>query len=282
MSEGVQMKVGDLEQMLFEAFPRHDAEPWDNPGLCVGDAGAVVEGIAFALDASAKTIKAAADSGCNVLVTHHPLFIGGGPTRFAPECEAFAPGAGRAVFEAIKRSVAVISMHTNADRSPRLRSLYVDLLGWECIGSFEHMGAGEDDEGKPGLGVVFQLPPGAVLGDVARRCAAAFSSCPRVWGESSRPVKRLALLNGSWSGQEVYDACMDNSLDCVIVGETKYHFCADAQPHLSIVDLGHDVSELPLVGLLIDVLAAAGLGSVHIVDLTQSAGNWWTACEEGK
>ena len=45
MSEGVQMKVGDLEQMLFEAFPRHDAEPWDNPGLCVGDAGAVVEGI---------------------------------------------------------------------------------------------------------------------------------------------------------------------------------------------------------------------------------------------
>ena len=58
------------------------------------------------------------------------------------------------------------------------------------------------------------------------------------------------------------------------MGEARYHFCLDAQPHLSIIDLGHDVSELPIVDVLMQALADAGVTDIR--NLGCSLGNWWT------
>lgn len=46
------MRVSELEQALFERFPRDDAEAWDHVGLSVGDPTAEITCVACALDAS--------------------------------------------------------------------------------------------------------------------------------------------------------------------------------------------------------------------------------------
>ena len=68
--------VGELEEFLFKAFPREDAEAWDQPGLSVGDRSARIAKVAVALDQNVEAVLEAAEAGCNVLVTHQ--FVTGG------------------------------------------------------------------------------------------------------------------------------------------------------------------------------------------------------------
>lgn len=104
-----------------------------------------------------------------------------------------------------------------------------------------------------------------------------FDCHPRVWGDSKRPVDRIAFLNGSWGDPDLYERCVAAGIDCVIVGETRYHLCVDAQPYLSIIELGHDRSELPIVDVLIDALLACDVSRDDILDLRGMHRNWWTA-----
>ena len=100
---------------------------------------------------------------------------------------------------------------------------------------------------------------------------------PRTRGDSKRPVDRIAFLNGSWGDPDLYERCVAAGIDCVIVGETRYHLCVDAQPYLSIIELGHDRSELPIVDVLIDALLACDVSRDDILDLRGMHRNWWTA-----
>ena len=76
--------VGELEQALLELFPASDAESWDRTGLLVGDPRAVISGVAVALDATPRAVRAAQHIGANVLVTHHPAFLALCQHRRAP------------------------------------------------------------------------------------------------------------------------------------------------------------------------------------------------------
>lgn len=277
----MQMTVGELEAALFAAFPREDAEGWDQPGLSVGDRNAVVERVAFDLDQGSDAVLAAAAAGCNVLVTHHPPFIKGGPVEFGPATQGGVTGPGRAIYEAARLGVSVIAMHTNADRSPATRRAYARLLGYPCVGNFEHLqDPGRDVRGS-GYGALFEPQEGTTLASVADTCLVAFGGSPRVWGDPQRPVHRLALLNGSWGEPELYGVCMDAGIDCVVVGETRYHSAVDARPHLSVIDLGHDRSELPIVGVLRQAVIDAGVEQERTVLLDCSRGNWWTPERKG-
>lgn len=270
------LTVGALEEALFAAFPPGDAESWDHPGLAVGDRSAAVGSVAVNLDMTPQAVIAAAEAGCNVLVTHHPAFIKGGPSSFAPQADAAASGPGRFVWEAASRGVAVIAMHTNADRSLAARDAFTQLLGWSCEGCFEqYMDSARSAQGT-GFGAVYTLPQGSTLATASQRALEAFGGSPRVWGSPERPVRRLAFLNGSWGEQEVYDICVAQGIDCAMVGETRYHFCADAQPHLAVIDLGHDASELPLQRVLAQAVAQAGVPEQRIAVLECSSHNWWT------
>lgn len=274
--------VGALEYALFEAFPREDAESWDQPGLSVGDREAKVGKIAVNLDQNVEAVIEAAEAGCNVLVTHHPPFIKGGPTEFGPAQQGKTSGPGRMVYEAVKRGVNVIAMHTNADRAIATRAKFAELMGCSCEANFEFLMDRSRDAHGTGFGAIlrpdWQTP--ADLRLVAQVCARAFGGAPRVWGDPERAVSQIAFLNGSWSEPELYDICVREGLDCMIVGETRYHMCVDAQPHLSIIELGHDRSELPIADVLHATIADMGFGEDEIVDLQCSQHNWWTCGTE--
>ena len=275
------MTVGELEARLFEAFPRDDAEGWDQPGLAVGDRDTHVERIAFNLDMSCEAVVEAHKRGCKTLVTHHPPFIKSGPTELGPQGQAATSGPGRMLFEAARRGVNVIAMHTNADRSVAVREHFAQLLGCACLGNFEHLMDARREAQGTGFGALLEPAwDGAhTLAELGGRCATALGGAPRVWGEPERPVKRIAYLNGSWGEPELYGICVREGIDVMVVGETKYHMCVDAKPHLAVIDLGHDISELPIVDVLLNTVEGFGVaaGDLELLDCTRN--NWYCALE---
>lgn len=65
-------------------------------------------------------------------------------------------------------------------------------------------------------------------------------------------------------------------MDAVVCGEMKYHTALElAAAHVAVIELGHDVSELPLVAVLAEALARAGVPA-EAVTLVDQSENWWT------
>ncbi len=122
------------------------------------------------------------------------------------------------------------------------------------------------------LGMVCDAPAGETLESLAERCSARFGSTPRVWGDPSLPVSVVATTTGS-AGSVLADAQRAGA-DVLMGGEVRYHD-AMASP-VAVIELGHDVSEWPLVDVLYD--AVAGLPGVDKASITKDppAAGWWT------
>lgn len=123
--------VAQIEAAIASRFPVARAEAWDMVGLTAGDPGAEVTGVVLALDPTRAAIRTAAESGHNVLVTHHPPFLEP-PKRIGP-----GPGAGGVLYEALSAGVALINAHTNLDRDTAGQLLLVDRLGFKPTGPLE-------------------------------------------------------------------------------------------------------------------------------------------------
>lgn len=132
--------------------------------------------------------------------------------------------------------------------------------------------AGKADKG---FGMVCASEEGAIsLKHLAARSVSVFGSVPRVWGNPDTLLESIVTCGGS--ANDLVDLCLENGVDCLICGEVKYHVALEArQSGLSIIELGHDVSELPLCALLATEALAAGLPDSCIMVVDQSK-NWYT------
>lgn len=126
--------VAQLCAYLLHKFPGRDAEPWDNVGLLQGDGAAPVNGIAIALNATPETVISAAHAGCNVLVTHHPAFLGKRPQLSFRDTNALDVSLGAATLaKAHKLGISLIALHTNLDVSDEAVRLPAKLTGYEYL-----------------------------------------------------------------------------------------------------------------------------------------------------
>lgn len=263
--------VGALELALLAQFPREDAEEWDRMGLLVGDPAALVTGIAVALDVTRDAIEAARRMGANVLLTHHPAFIEP-PAAFSPS-HAVATAAGANVYEAVRKGIALMNFHTALDVSVVATRLLPGMLNLD----FERVLAPIAPASPKGYGQLCMVRAHDKpfrLSHLAARCTSVFGRMPRVWGDSSALLERIVIANGS--AGDIADATFTAGADCLVCGEVKYHAALDAlQRGLAVVELGHDVSELPLCALLAQAAIDAGIEADAVRIIDQSA-NWST------
>lgn len=264
--------VRAVEELLLDEFPAADAESWDRTGLVVGEGAVAVSKVALALDPTVAAIEKAAALGANVLVTHHPPFLDP-PDSFAPErSRALNPGAG--VWAALRSGVALMCFHTALDVSARAARVLPGMLGLDFTGRIVEPSSAAAPKGYGQLCRVAPNDAGdqPTLGVLAARCTAVFGRQPRVWGDFEAPLRRVVTATGSLGS--VGRAALAAQADCVVCGEVKYHEALElAGAGLAIVELGHDVSELPLVALLAQSLLAAGLGEERLLVIDQSE-NW--------
>ena len=263
------LTVGELERRLLELYPREDAESWDRTGLVVGDPGEPVSSVAIALDPTYAALCACREFGANVLITHHPLFIDP-PQGFL----AFGNGgdaAGARVHAAARWNVSCLSFHTALDVS----SDGARMLPWILDLEFDGIVVPSAREGRLGYGQLCTVRGGELdLRGLAMRCKRVFGRTPRVWGDPDAPVARVVTATGS--AGNVIGGALAQGGDCLVCGEVKYHDALDAQEQgLSLIELGHDVSELPFCAVLAKAVASVGVDaeSIHIYD---QSSNWFT------
>ena len=268
---GAPMSVGDLEHRLLALYPRADAEEWDRMGILVGDAGATVKGVAVALDVTQDAIAACVKLGANVLLTHHPAFLDP-PETIAPQMTR-AGTVGAAVWSAVSNGIALMNFHTALDANPDGNGALPRMLNLDAQGVICPIG----DDSLKGYGRVCSVRAADAplsLGQLAARCLSVFGRRPRVWGDSSDKLSRIVVATGS--AGNVVQPCLEDGIDCLVCGELHYHTALDAaQMGLRIIELGHDVSELPLAAVLGAAAVECGIpaDSVHAID---QSGNWDT------
>ncbi|MBV9099229.1 MAG: Nif3-like dinuclear metal center hexameric protein, partial [Frankiaceae bacterium] len=69
--------VADIAADLDRRYDPRWAEPWDAVGLVCGDPSAPVDRVHFAVDPVPAVVEEVIGLGAQLLVTHHPLFLGG-------------------------------------------------------------------------------------------------------------------------------------------------------------------------------------------------------------
>ena len=261
------MLISQLAEALLERFPAASAESWDHVGLSAGNPAEEVTGVLCALDATEANVVTAAETGANVLLTHHPVYIKA-PDAFVP-AQSSSPSASATVYEAIRRGVTIISLHTNLDRSREARELLPQLMGYTAKTSLEHAG----DPDALGLGSLCDIEPTTVAA-LAAHAAKAFDSEPRVWGNPDAPVTRLAYLGGSLG--EFGEYALQEGAQAIICGEAGYHICQDLSLRgLAVILLGHDRSEQSFVEILAKAATEAGIDPA-LVHKIKPSHQWWT------
>jgi dinuclear metal center YbgI/SA1388 family protein len=105
------MKIKEIISILEELSPLSYSEDFDNTGLLVGNSDQEVSGILVTLDTLESVVDEAIESGCNLIVSFHPIIFSGlkklnGKTYVE-----------RVVIKAIQNDIAIFSMHTALDNS---------------------------------------------------------------------------------------------------------------------------------------------------------------------
>ena len=280
--------IRELEQKLFDAFPAEDAISGDRIGLLVGNEKAEVTGIALALDAKVITIEAASAAGCNVLLTHHPVYWYP-PTQILKE----GPSEGASIYRAAELGVSLITMHTNLDCAPMAREMLLEPAGFTYTAPLALPSESDSELSAWSKTLVFSSDDGPLdkpipalgqlgepkdktampLGKVVTNYKRAFGAVAKVWGDPNKPLHRLATCSGA--GGSLVQRVINTGVDCFVTGEVAYHEAlALAAADVALIELGHDLSELPYRFCLQEFLLIAGYdkSKIHILGPTAS---WW-------
>lgn len=103
------MRLNQLIQILEELAPPSLQENYDNSGLLVGDPEMTVTAAMICLDSTEEVILDAVNSGCNLVIAHHPIVFSGLKRLTGSNYIE------RTIITAIKNGVAIYAIHTNLD-----------------------------------------------------------------------------------------------------------------------------------------------------------------------
>ncbi len=230
-------RVGEILELLEREAPLSSKEPWDNVGLLVGSLQQKVSRIGIALNVLPSTVNAAIFQKCSLLITHHPPF-------FSLEHVRTETPEGGALKSALCNDLAILSLHTNLDRSlqgingtlGKLLALRetIPLVPAENSNSFGDgiVGFLEEPLSLQALGAKIRLSwkLSWVIGYLS-------PERNREWVFS-----KIALLGGS--GSSFWQHASRQGAELFITGDLKYHHRIEAlQQGLSLVEVDHGEME---------------------------------------
>lgn len=226
-------RVNDIIYEMEKLAPTYLKEDFDNVGLMVGDRSKNVKKVLLALDCTLKVIEEGKENNVDLIITHHPLIFR------KPSSITTDTLQGRKIIELIKNDISLYSSHTNLDSvEGGLNSTIVSVLGFEGGRLIET----NLKDVKAGLGRVVELKEKITLEKLISniKCKLSIDSLRVVKGVNE--VSKIAIINGS--GQDFIGKAVAMGANCIITGDTTYHFASDyKEMGISIIDIGHFASE---------------------------------------
>lgn len=229
------MLLSELLNHFESIWPSSAAEAWDRPGLMLGAPGNSVSRVLLTVDVTSEVIAEAADLGCQLIVSHHPMYLRGvtelGESRLKGQLTAAA----------IRSNLAVFSAHTNADFQPHgVTNTLARALG---LGKLRPMN-------EFGHGAIGELESPESLLEFARRVSRALPPVAqgvKVSGDPGKEINTVAVLAGA--GDSYLDSVQLSGADVYVTSDLRHHPAQDftEQSKLTsgpaLIDISHWAAE---------------------------------------
>ena len=227
------IKVNNIIKEMELLAPTYLKEDFDNVGLMVGDKNKEVKKVLLALDCTLKVIEEAKKENVELIITHHPLIFK------RPSSITTDTLQGKKIIELIKNDISLYSSHTNLDSVENgLNDTIVSILGFD---NFKILEKNKRDD-KAGLGRIVSLNESIQLDDLISKIKKSLNINNLRVVKGKDKVNKIAIINGS--GQDFIGKAVALGADCIITGDTTYHFASDyKEMEISILDVGHFASE---------------------------------------
>lgn len=228
------MTVSDFYRILDTLYPRSLSCSWDNDGMMVcPDPETEVRRVLLSLDATEKAVAYAAENGCQLLLTHHPLLFR--PLR-ALNGESLT---GRRILASIGAHLTVVSLHTRLDSGDKgVNDMLAEALGLSVSGKF-------GDAEAPELGRLSVLAEPADAAAFADHVRVALG-CDAVRLTGEHPVRCVALVGGD--GKDMLHPAMLAGADTLVTGAASYNSALDAaEEGMNVIEAGHYHTEAPVL-----------------------------------
>ena len=217
------MQIKDIYNYLNDLSPFELQEKWDNSGLIVGNMEDKFENIYISLDLDLEMIEKIEPK--SLIITHHPLIFS--PIKTVND-DRYATKLLKIL---IKKDIALISMHTNIDKTHLNSYVGNDILGLNFEKSDDFVLTTKVDMSFEELQEYIKKK----LGITTLKVTA-----------STKKIKTLSLTTGSGMSLLPYI-----TTDCFLTGDIKYHEAMEAKAlGISLIDIGHFESEIHFCTLL--------------------------------
>ncbi|MGL5380811.1 Nif3-like dinuclear metal center hexameric protein [Clostridium sp.] len=228
-------KVKDIIKTMENMAPTYLKEDFDNVGLMVGDREKGVRKVLIALDCTLEALEEAKNEEVDLIITHHPLIFR------KPNSITTDTLQGKKIIELIKNDISLYSSHTNLDSVENgLNQTIVELLGYKSDELLEVNK--KTSKGNDGLGRIIRLDSEINLDEFVSLVKKKLSVEKIRVVEGNSTIKNIAVINGS--GQDFISKAVSKGADCIITGDTTYHFALDyKEMGITIIDVGHFSSE---------------------------------------
>ena len=227
------IKVNNIINEMELLAPTYLKEDFDNVGLMVGDKNKEVKKVLLALDCTLKVIEEAKKENVELIITHHPIIFK------RPSSITTDTLQGKKIIELIKNDISLYSSHTNLDSVENgLNDTIVSILGFDNSKILEK----NKRDDKAGLGRIVSLNESIQLEDLISKIKKSLNINNLRVVKGKDKVNKIAIINGS--GQDFIGKAVALGADCIITGDTTYHFASDyKEMEISILDVGHFASE---------------------------------------
>ncbi len=217
------MTVQTVYDFLNTYCPYDLAMEWDNPGLNVGRREAKVSRVLLAMDITDEVIDRAAEQGCELIITHHPLIFDA-----LRQVNGDSPTA-HYVLRLAENGIAHIACHTNLDAAEGgVNTLLAAACGMEDAPLFGGIGRIADHN----------TTLTALIAALKEQLPAAI--CIGV--KDHEEIHRIAVVGGS--GGSMLEEAMELGCDTFVTGEAKHnHALLAADRGINLLMLGHYETE---------------------------------------
>jgi dinuclear metal center YbgI/SA1388 family protein len=212
------------------------AESYDNVGLIVGIPATPLTGVLVNLDVTEELIDEALERGCNLIVTHHPIWFS---ARKRLNGEDYVS---RIIMRAIRQEVGLYACHTNLDNVREgVNRKMASRLG---LRDLQWLRPGNSRPGLPdiGAGMVGTLAEPMEKRDFLQLVKESFGCGGIRYADCDRElVYKVAICGGS--GSFLIGDAMKAGADAFVTADITYHKFFDSEGQMLLLDIGHHESE---------------------------------------
>ncbi|MCB1172304.1 MAG: Nif3-like dinuclear metal center hexameric protein [Leptospiraceae bacterium] len=242
------MLLAEFQEIMQALVPAELAEDYDNTGLLVGNPTDQISGILIALDVSMAVQEEALEQGCNLIVSHHPIWFKARQNLTGSDFVA------RQIQFAIKNDLNLFASHTNLDNLANgVNRAIVNLLNLRHTVFLEPLGSNDSHQTPAGTGMLGELPATLSSPDFLALLQSTFGcQCIR-YRSGPATIYKVAVCGGA--GGFLLEKAIAAGADALVTGDVGYHRFWDADHQILLADLGHYESERFTVDVLRNLIA---------------------------